>query len=54
MCREALSGVTSHGLSCEGTDDELSAGEGGLRFDGTKPWRLRRGHHRSIRRKVFV
>lgn len=30
VCREALSGVTSHGLSCEGVDDVLSAGKDSL------------------------
>ena len=28
VCREALSGVTSHGLSCEGTGGVFTAGRG--------------------------
>lgn len=28
VCREALSGVTSHGLSCEGTGGVSAAGRG--------------------------
>lgn len=53
VCREALSGVTSHGLSCEGTSDVLPAGRGSLRLDPAKPYKSKHCRPRSLRTKVI-